>query len=197
MFSGVMAEKISACVTGLGADIQMASLPAMMSASCNVSTEQQAEELFAFFVVAFDMFDDDVSRIGQDAGRRLLGAEMFVQLDGVLRVQPIIINKVWKKGAFLLKNGVPLGEHVPHAVRKAVGAVLRFRLPERDFRRGGDRLDEHVVMGDAIDGPCLRAERETLADARLPDELFVQFADQGVVGRLAELVEAAVRNGSG
>jgi hypothetical protein len=74
---------------------------------------------------------------------------------------------------------------------------LRFRLPERHFRCGGNWFDEHIVVGDAVDGPCLRAERETLADARLPDELLVQFADQGVVGRLAELVEAAVRNGSG
>ena len=51
-------------------------------------------------------------------------------------------------------------------------------------------------MGDAVDAPRLRTEGETLSDARLPDEFFVQFADEGVVGRLTKLVQAAIRNSS-
>ena len=47
-------------------------------------------------------------------------------------------------------------------------------------------------MRDALDAPVLRAESEVLPDGRLPDELLVEFSNEGARLRVAELVIAAV-----
>ena len=50
-------------------------------------------------------------------------------------------------------------------------------------------------MRDALDQPVLGAEREGLADARLPDELLVEFADGGTALGMAQGVVAPVGYG--
>ena len=51
-------------------------------------------------------------------------------------------------------------------------------------------------MGDAQDPPVLGAEGEDLSGAGLPNELLVEFADDGTGVLKAQLVVAAVRNGA-
>ena len=63
----------------------------------------------------------------------------------------------------------------PAELGRAAEAVA---LPERaragDAEGGGD---EHAVVGDVLDAPARRAEREDVADARLVDHLLVELAD--------------------
>ncbi len=59
-------------------------------------------------------------------------------------------------------------------------AVVALGAPEwwhRDVIAGS--AHQHVVVGNALHLPILRAQGEGLADAGFPDKLLVQLADDG------------------
>ena len=63
----------------------------------------------------------------------------------------------------------------------AEGVALPERQPAGDAGRGGD---QHPVVGDVLDPPAGRAEREDVADPGLVDHLLVELADP-LAGALA------------
>ena len=75
-------------------------------------------------------------------------------------------------------------------------AAQRVALPERQLPRlPGRGGDEHPVVGDVLDAPGRRAEREDVADPRLVDHLLVELADpaaRALAGGEEDGVQAAV-----
>ena len=128
---------------------------------------------------------------GDDAGRRLLLAQVGDEVVGGARVEVVLGGQLGRLARDRLAGE---GADRPAQLGRAADPVA---LPEGDGAGGaGGRGDDHPVAGDLLDPPGGRAEQEGLAGAGLVDHLLVELADPAAVGQV-DAVEAAVGDRAG
>ena len=123
--------------------------------------------------------DDDGAVVGHVAGGRALLVEVGEQVVG----GPGVEAGSHDPGARRLGvEGAKLADEGAHALAELGWPAEGVALPERQPAglSGGGR-DQDPVVGDVLDAPGGRAEREDVADAGLVDHLLVELADPGLL----------------
>ena len=138
------------------------------------------------------MLDDGHAMVGNDARRRALLVNVF---DERLRRRRVALVLRGNADDVLFR---PRGIQVPPQLADARRDVRRARrvlaVPEGHPRRRARRgRDNHPIVLDSVHAPGRRAELKHVADARLVDELLVQFAKPRPIGEIHG-VQAAVGN---
>src|SRR5262249_15312605 len=91
------------------------------------------------------------------------------------RVQPAPLGH---RDSGVTLGGAEVAGERPDRLAELGRAPQRVALPERQAtRNAGRRRDQDPGVGDVLDPPAGRAQREDVADARLVDHLLVQLTD--------------------
>ena len=118
----------------------------------------------------------------QHAGGLDLLVDVADQVAGGPGVEPALLGD--RHGALARRRPELAGEGADRLAelgRPAEGVALPERQPPG---YAGSGRDQHPVVGDVLDPPAGRAEREHVADARLVDHLLVELADASARTRL-------------
>ena len=132
---------------------------------------------------------------GQRVGRLLLLGDVGDQVAGGVLVEAAVAGLLAR---LVGGDAAELAGEAADRLAQLGGPAERVALPERQASgdAGGGR-DQHPVVGDVLDPPAGRAEREDVADARLVDHLLVELADPaGLVADEEDAEEAAVGDGA-
>ncbi len=139
--------------------------------------------------------DQQLGVAGQRVGRLLLLGDVGDQVAGGVVVEAAVARLLEGLGG---RGAAELAGEAADRLAQLGGAAERVALPEREAPgdAGGGR-DQHPVVGDVLDPPAGRAEREDVADPRLVDHLLVELADPArLVADEEDAEEAAVGDGA-
>ncbi len=133
-----------------------------------------------------ELVAEPLDQQGLVAGQHLGGLELLVevgdQVAGGVGVEPLrhgpLLGLLLRHRRQLAGEGA---DRLAELGRAAEGVALPERQPAGD---AGRRRDQDPVVGDVLDPPAGRAEREHVADPGLVDHLLVELADP-LAGALA------------
>ena len=143
-----------------------------------------------------EAFDDQGGVGGDMPGRGLLLGEVGHQ---VVRCPGVQAGGAGALQGLLRGRAGEFAHERPDGAAELGGAPLGLALPEGQAPGlARSRGDQHLVVGDLLDPPTGRAQREHIAHARLVDHLFVEFPDSapGSVTGQEDAEESPVGDGA-
>ncbi len=172
----------------LGADLRRQRQP---PGGVNAPAERREDAEPPVADLVAEALDDDRLVGGDDAGRRLLLAQVGDQVLGGAAVEVVLGGQLHRLAADRLAGEG--ANRAPQLGRAADPVALPEGDGAGDAGRGGD---DDAIAGDLLDPPGGGAKQEGLARAGLVDHLLVELADPAAVGQV-DAVEAAIGDRAG